>query len=241
MKYLTILTGLAIATFTTIPSVAKAATFNVPASDSYFTFAGNISDTSDIRLLSDKATAIGFEGLDTISFLQFDLSALQTPELQAKFQKATLKLEYDSVLTEPANLIPATPDRPVNVSVYGLTAPFDAVNGNVDDIAFGVDGKQAISTATVGADGIYTWDITTLVRQWLTDSEPNTDLALSGVFGNVDIDGRNSYASFYPAGTTEGLAPTLVVKTVPEPASLAALVLVGSSLLIAQKRRPQVL
>ena len=28
MKYLTVLTGLAIATFTTIPSVAKAATFN---------------------------------------------------------------------------------------------------------------------------------------------------------------------------------------------------------------------
>ncbi|MEM9164007.1 MAG: DNRLRE domain-containing protein [Cyanobacteria bacterium P01_F01_bin.4] len=237
MKRLTVLTGLAIATTVMTPLAAEAATFKVTASDSYFTFAGNISGTSDIRLLSDKATAIGFEGLDTISFLQFDLSALQTPEVQTDFFKATLKLEYDSVLTEPANLIPATADRPVNVSVYALTAPFDDVNGNGNDIDFGVDGENAIATATVGDDGIYTWDVTTLVEPWLTNAVPDTDIALSGVFGNVDIDGRNSYASFYPAGATGGLAPTLVVETVPEPASLAALVLLGSGLMFTRKQR----
>lgn len=56
------------------------------------------------------------------------------------------------------------------------------------------------------------------------------------MFGNVDIDGRNSYASFYPAGATEGLAPTLVIKTVPEPTSLVALLILGGSLLFTHKR-----
>ena len=238
MKCLTVLSGLslAIATITAMPLIARAATFNAPARDSYFTFAGNISSTSDIRLLSDKATAIGFDGLDTISFLQFDLSELLIPEMQENFLQATLKLEYDSVLTEPANLIPATADRPVNVSVYGLTAPFDDVNGNVDDIDYGSNGDLAIATAAIGADGVYTWDVTDLVNQWLIASAPNTDIALSGVFGNVDIDGRNSYASFYPAGATEGLAPTLVIKTVPEPTGLVALLILGGGLLFTQKR-----
>ncbi|NEP18425.1 MAG: PEP-CTERM sorting domain-containing protein [Leptolyngbya sp. SIO4C1] len=239
MKRFTVLTGLAIAATTITPLAAEAAVFKVTASDSYFTFAGNISGTSDIRLLSDKATAIGFEGLDTISFLQFDLSALQTPEIQDNFLQATLKLEYDSVLTEPANLIPATADRPVNVSVYDLTAPFDDVSGNGDDIDFGPDGENAIATATVGDDGVYTWDITTLVDQWLVTATSDTDIALSGVFGNVDIDGRNSYASFYPAGATAGLPPTLVIETVPEPTSIAALVLLGSGLMFSRKRRFQ--
>ena len=231
--------GVAIATPMMAPLMAEAAVFSVPASDSYFTFAGNISGSSDIRLLSDKATAIGFEGFDTISFLQFDLSALQTPEIQDDFLNATLKLEYDSVLTEPANLIPATAARPVNVSVYGLTAPFDNVNGNVDTIAFGADGADAIATETIGADGIYSWDITTLVSQWLTDATTDTDIALSGVFGNVNIDDRNSYASFYPAGATAGLSPTIVVETVPEPASLIALLLVGGCVFLSKKQRSQ--
>lgn len=235
MKNLTVL-GLAIAASAALPSMARAAVFTVPANDSYFTFAGNISGTSDIRLLSDKATAIGFEGLDTISFLQFDLSSLQIPKVQANFSQATLKLEYDSALTEPANLIPATAARPVNVSVYDLTAPFDDVKGNDNDIDYGPNGENAIATTTVGAEGIYTWDLTALVSQWLADAVPNTDIALSGVFGNVDTDGRNSYASFYPAGATEGLAPQLMVETVPEPASLAALAVLSSGLVFIRKR-----
>lgn len=231
--------GWAIATPAIFSSSAQAATYSLSASDSYFTFAGNVSGTSDIRLLSDKASAIGFAGFDTNSFIQFDLSTLQIPNVQNKFSQATLQLEYDPVLTEPANLIPATIDRPVNVSVYDLSAPFDRVNGNDADIDFGETGENAIATLSVGAEGIYNWDVTTLVKRWLTDNSDDTDLALSGVFGNVNIDDRNSYASFFPAGATEGLAPTLFVQTVPEPASLTAALLLGSGLILAQKRRSQ--
>lgn len=57
------------------------------------------------------------------------------------------------------------------------------------------------------------------------------------VFGDTDIDGRNSYASFLPAGASANLAPTLIVKTVPAPASLSAILLLGGGLAIARKRR----
>ncbi|MEM9002168.1 MAG: DNRLRE domain-containing protein [Cyanobacteria bacterium P01_F01_bin.86] len=241
MKSLTVLTGLgvAIATTTTFPLAAQAAVFNIPATTDYYTFAGSVSANSGTRLLSDKATAIGFEGLDTISFLQFDLTSLPLADIQTDLLQAELVLEHDSDLA--GTLIPATGDRPVSVSVYGITATFDNVDGNVDDIDYGVDGANAFATTSVGDDGIYTWDLTALVSDLADASAMGIDLALSGVFGNVNIDDRNSYASFYAAGTTEGLAPTLKIQTVPEPASVAALMLLGSGLLWTRKQSSRVL
>ncbi|MEM7579262.1 MAG: DNRLRE domain-containing protein [Cyanobacteria bacterium P01_A01_bin.80] len=186
-------------------------TFEITANDAYFTFGGDVSESSDRRLLSDKATVIGFEGLDTISFLQFDLSDLPVDEIQSNLIEANLTLEYDSDLA--GTLIPATAERPVSVSAYEITAPFDNVNGNVDDINYGVDGNNAVATTIVGDDGIYNWDVTELVNDELLGSNTGVNVALSGVFGNENIDDRNSYASFYPAGATDGLAPTLVIET----------------------------
>lgn len=236
MKPLAILTGVAsaIAATAALPLAAQAAVFEVTASTDYYTFGPNVSSGSGTRLLSDKATVIGFPGLETISFLQFDLTGLPLVDIQSELLKADLVLEYDSDLA--GTLIPATDDRPVSVSVYGITAPFDNVDGNLDDIDYGVDGANAFATTLVGDDGIYTWNLTDLVSDLADASATGIDLALSGVFGNVNIDDRNSYASFYPAGTTVGLAPTLRIKTVPEPASSAALLILGSSLFFAKKR-----
>lgn len=214
---------------------ATAAVFQVPASDAYFTFAGSVSGTSGNRLLSDKANVIGFEGFETISFLQFDFTGLPLEKIQSDLIEAKLVLEHDSELA--GTLIPATAERLVSVSVYGLTAPFDDVNGNVGDIDFGVDGANAFATTSVGADGIYSWDLTDLLRDLASTSAAGIDLSLNGIFGNVNTDDRNTYASFYPVGATEGLAPKLVIQTVPEPASVAALVLLGSSLLVLKKQR----
>lgn len=184
--------------------------FEVEASESYYTFAGNVSGNSDVRMLTDKASAIGFPGFDTNSFLHFD--DIPSEKLQYGLISADLKLEHDIALTELSNLIPATEDRPVNVSAYGLNdgAEFDPDEGNDDDIDFGDDGANALSTTSVGASGVYNWDVAALVQDGLGSGE--VDVALSGVFGNTDTDGRNGYAAFHPAGATDGLEPTLVIE-----------------------------
>ncbi|MEL6232612.1 MAG: PEP-CTERM sorting domain-containing protein [Cyanobacteria bacterium J06636_28] len=239
MKFPTVFTGLAVVTAITLPTAAQAAVFKVPASAGYYTFGENVSANSDTRLLSDKATVIGFAGLETISFLQFDFTGLPLTEIATDLLQAELVLEHDSDLA--GTLIPATDDRPVSVSVYGITAPFDSTNGNLADIDYGVDGANAFATTSVGDDGVYTWDLTTLVSDLANTSASGIDLSLSGVFGNVNIDDRNSYGSFYPVGATDGLAPQLVIETVPEPTSLAALMLLGSGLLWRQKQRSRLL
>jgi len=186
----------------------------VEAGEGYYTFAGDVSSNSDVRLLSDKATAIGFEGLDTISFLHFD--QIPVEEIESALISAELQLEHDAALTELNNLIPATEDRPVNVSTYTLEegTGFDPINGNVDDIDYGVNGTNAFSSTSVGADGVYGWDITALLQDELThSSDGEVNVVLSGVFGNTDTDGRNSYAAFYPVGETDSLPPTLVITT----------------------------
>ena len=184
--------------------------FEIAASDSYYTFSGNVSGNSDVRLLSDKATAIGFDGFDTNLFLHFE--GVPSAKIGPGLISAKLQLEHDSALTELSNLIPATEDRPVNVGSYALNddAEFDPVDGNDEDIDFGPNGSNASSIVSVGADGIYEWDVTASVENELDSGE--VDLALSGVFGNTDTDGSNSYAAFYPAGSTDGFDPTLVIE-----------------------------
>ncbi|MEM9223610.1 MAG: hypothetical protein AAGB11_14600 [Pseudomonadota bacterium] len=182
--------------------------FELTANDAYYTFFGNVSSNSDLRLLADKATAIGFPGFDTNSFLHFD--DIPTDLVRSGLISAKIRLEYDDELTELANLIPASADRPVNVSAYRLRAgeEFDPVNGNDEDIRFLKDGAGALSTVSVGEDGIYEWDITGLFKNTFRTGE--LSVALSGVFGNEDTDGRNSYAAFFPVDARDGLEPTLV-------------------------------
>jgi phosphohistidine phosphatase SixA len=186
--------------------------YEVEASNAYYTFRDVVSGNSDTRLLSDKATAIGFpESFQSVSFLNFE--DIPVEKLQSGLISAELKLENNSDLAD--TLISSTEERPVSVSTYGLIegAQFDPVNGNFGDIDYGVEGANAISSTSVGGDGVYSWDVKALVADELTNpSGDELSVVLSGVFGNVNTDDRNSYASFYPAGATNGLAPTLVLE-----------------------------
>ena len=206
-------------TVLTVQSEAQAS-LKALASDAYYTFGPNVSANSDLRLLVDKAADIGFPDLQSISFLKFD-SFPTLPE--GENFRAILKLQQETDLLEIGEpLIPATDDRPLSVSVYNLLAPFDDVNGNIADIDYGVDGANAIATTLVGDNGVYNWDITSLVNQWIEDPSSNNGLALSGLFGNVN-DGRNAYAGLITVGTQEGRAPTIRFAPIPEPTSAIGL------------------
>ncbi|NJR62440.1 MAG: hypothetical protein HC769_28720 [Cyanobacteria bacterium CRU_2_1] len=185
-------------------------TVTLPALDAYYTYEGNISARSNVRLLADKANVIGFPGRETFSFLQFDPASLPTDLLDQEFT-VTLTLQQDSSLA--STLIPATDDRPVSLSVYDLTAPFNDTQpgGNIADIAYGENGANTVDTIEVGNDGLYNWDITTLIQQWAIDPTNNDGLAISGFYGNVDTDGRNSYGIFHTVGSTTGQVPILTL------------------------------
>ncbi|MDJ0518091.1 MAG: DNRLRE domain-containing protein [Trichodesmium sp. MO_231.B1] len=217
--------GVSLATVTVLSfqSGANADTVNILADDAYYTFREAVSANSDFRLLVDKATTIGLSPQDTFSFLKFDSDDFSS--LAGKNYQAILTLQQETSLA--SFLIPATDANPLNVSVYNLTAPFDDVNGNIPDIDYGVDGTNAIVTTAVGDNGIYSWDISSLVNTWIESPETNNGIALSGLFGNVDINGRNSYGIFYTVGATEGLAPTLALTPVPEPTSILGLLAFG--------------
>ncbi|MEM7225834.1 MAG: DNRLRE domain-containing protein [Pseudomonadota bacterium] len=217
-----------------VASTAQAGVIQtVTASDAYYTFGPNVSANSGLRLLADKAADIGFPDLQSISFLMFDQSDLPSTPLGPSGLTAELVLQHDNSLA--STLIPASDDRPVFLSVYALTASFDAVNGNLGNIDYGVDGANGFATAEIGDNGFYRWDITELVDQWILNPSTNNGLALSGLFGNVDIDGRNSYGIFHTAGATAGLEPAFSVVTVSEP-STAAIFLMGLSALFLRRR-----
>ena len=202
-------------------AVANAAPIQpILASDAYYTFGPNVSANSGSRLLADKAADIGFPSLQSISFLKFDQASLPGSTLKSRNRRALLTLQQDSGLAP--TLIPASDGRPVSLSIYGLTAAFDSINGNLGDIDYGIDGASAIATELVGDNGLYRWDITDLVDQWISTPSSNNGFAVSGLFGNTDIDGRNSYGIFHTVGSATGLAPSVIV-AVPEPSTFGML------------------
>ncbi|MEO1091825.1 MAG: hypothetical protein AAFX81_14430 [Pseudomonadota bacterium] len=199
------------------PTVA--AVLSVPATDAYYEFRGNVSSNSDTRLLAGKATAIGFPGQDAISFIGFDRADL--PSAVPSGGRALLKLQQDASLAP--TLIRATNASPVSLGAYGFDNPpgttfdpsFDRVGGNGFDVNYGPEGSNVVSTVLVGDDGVYTWDVTSLVNAWLGDPTAATALAISGIYGNVGGDGRNAYGIFHTVGSTAGVGPELHVTPIP--------------------------
>lgn len=197
----------------------------IEATESYYTFGSGVSSNQE-RLLADKAQEIGFPGLETISFILFDLSTFSEP---SRPYTVTLEMEQDSDLA--GTLIPAMPDRLLTVGAYGLDGTWDPVGGNLADARYGTNGDAAFDLVDIGANGIYNWDITQLFREWITTPTTETAIVLTGLFGNVNTDDRNTYASFYAANSDAGFGPQLVITPVPIPSGvpliLAALTFLG--------------
>ncbi|MEM6745763.1 MAG: hypothetical protein AAF676_18810, partial [Pseudomonadota bacterium] len=182
----------------------------LPAQEAYYTFGAGVSANTE-RLLSDKATVIGFPGLDTVSFMLFDPAQIAADVPESGGFQAFLVLEHDP--DELAGtLIPATAARPVSVSAYAVDGVWDPAGGNLADIDYGAGGASVVATTMVGDPGLYSWDVTDLVSDWRSGVRGLTALALSGVFGNVNQDDFNSYAAMHTVGSQTGVAPFISVQ-----------------------------
>jgi hypothetical protein len=210
---------------------AEAAT-TVAASEAYYTFRGTVSSFSTSRLLADKATAIGFPGQDAVSFIRFDRDDL--PAVLRPGAAATLTLEHDPALA--SFLLAAEAARPTLVGAYDVRDIFDPPGAGNFDVIYGPGGSLALDRASVGAPGLYSWDIGDLVRDWLADPTLDPIVAFSGIYGNDGPDPRNGYAIFHTVGSTGGLAPTLTVTPIPAALPLLAAAL-GTLALLRRRAR----
>jgi hypothetical protein len=210
-------------------SAAESAT--ITASEAYYTFRGTVSAGSATRLLADKATAIGFPGQDAISFVGFERADL--PAALRPGQKALLRLQHDPSLAR--FLFPAEAGRPTTIGAYAVNDIFDPPGAGNFDVIYGPGGRAAIASAAIGAAGVYTWDVTGLVRAWLADPALDTLLALSGIYGNDGPDARNGYAIFHTLGSSTGQAPAIAITPLPAALPLLAVALGGLAILRRRK------
>ncbi len=155
--------------------------------------------TGDARIQGgspDVNFSSGFLYLATLNghfvFTQFDLLALPA---DAIIDAAELQLNFTSVLTGPN-------DIEIGRALAGWEETTLTWN-NQPGITWGGP------VQTVSVNGIYSWDVTSLVRQWHNGAEPNYGFALRGNGGDlVAADSKE----------TGGPPPTLVITySVPPP------------------------
>lgn len=93
-------------------------------------------------------------------------------------------------------------------------------------------------TVSLTDAGIFNWDITDLVNEWIANADANFDysIAMTGRVGNpVDLDGTNGRGAFHAFVNSEGgLGGVTARIIIPEPASLGLLVI--ASLCMIRRR-----
>lgn len=168
-------------------------------------------------------------GHDLKSAIQFDLSGLGLTGAQV--QSATLDLwVVDSTSTGLGGISP-TPGSPVLVDLHALTASWDATT--LTWSTFPAAGALYSSLSINGINQLVSFDVTTLVQDWLDGALANHGLVLSG---NTPVGvSPNWVIPVFGAGSAVP-GPVLSIAVVPEP-STVILALCSLPLAVWQMRR----
>jgi len=154
------------------------------------------------------------------TLLYFDLPAIEALDVTS----ASIQLYTRDI----AQAVDPTPEAPIDVYLYRATSDWAETTPIAPSIA--PSHETVVSVNGVGA--WFTFDITDLLKDWLSGAEQNYGVVL--LSQENSFTGATFHSSSYMADPT--LRPKLVIDYVPEPAS-AALVGLPLMLLVGRRRR----
>ncbi len=201
--------------------------------DFYTSPFGTITDNERLLMNNDGAVG-GSNGFEFISFMKFDLSDLPT----APVAEAWLSLDKYCRTGFTCN----DGSNSMDVSIQRVTADVEISDAMILNGSLG----DEVARVSVSADGIYSWNITDLVNDWVSGIETNYGFALTGRFDSINVDSNgdaiiyNDYfvsSGSYDNSANSSFGPRITPSVVPAP---AAVWLMGSGLLglagIARRR-----
>ena len=236
-----VLCALSLALVLLLPSLVQAAVTvqpNEAASKDVFVyqgFANNGFDTGSAGFGSGfgqyLSAGLTGDGHDTKALLQFDLSTISAQYTAAQVAAGSAKLTLQVIPTSGSGF-GNSPDatRPVTIDLSPITSSWSESTTTFSGQP--TAGASVASAVISNVNVPVTFEINSLVSQWLSGSLANNGLVLTQR-SVVGTPGGNLYVALFDssAGT---VAPSLTV--VPEPASVA-LALTALPLLVWQFRR----
>ena len=184
-----------------------------------------------------------------LSLVQFDLSSLAGISadsiLSATFTLYSTGIGPSGVVNPNGGSVTVSPilDAWRENTTDAGTAPvasYAAFFGSLDqDTGLTTDPTlhfgSAVATQTVTTSGFITWDITTLVKAWVSGTQANDGVIVQVPDSNTNVDIGFADVDSNPA--IAGSAPSLTVNAVPEPSSIVLSVLGLAGFSIGRVRR----
>ncbi|MEM6690117.1 MAG: PEP-CTERM sorting domain-containing protein [Planctomycetota bacterium] len=177
---------------------------------------------------------------EEVTYFTFDF---QPGSFTSPIRTALLEVE---TLSRPFGSIP-TPSNPFAVSAHRVTADPTAIDPALNASSAGPSYLNFGASEIAGAEdtvsitdvGIYTWDVTELVEEWIANGDANFDfsLAMTGRIGNpADTASSGFFHAFANSGANSGQAAQLLITSVPEPTSFASLCVLGGMTALRRRR-----
>ena len=189
----------------------------------FFSMDPLVRGDNDGRQVNRVSTVSPFGTFQENTYLEFDdynWSSFSGPVDQAVFRIGVIAGGFGA---------DSGSENPFDISVHSMTAnPWTAINHHAtsgagfyqDFVSSEITSSSVISTTTVAGAGVYDWDITSLVNEWIANGDTNFSftLALSGILdesGGTFLQGLVN--STNPLLTGEETIGQIVI--VPAPAS----------------------
>jgi hypothetical protein len=232
--------GMFCAFATTVPVQAGVYQIQPDEAASKDTFAYQFLPTTQLetppfnQILGASKTSIGH---DLLSFIQFDLSTLTADGVTAgEVTSAKLKLRSTTNTLGSGDPPVAVNEKPLIVNVSALGADW-AENTILWSTAPAVVGGVAASAEVTSVGQLVEFDVTALVKDWLSGSLANFGMQLSQLDETFNAAGNRAAATFVAASGAAADRPMLEVTAVPEPSSLVLLGVAGLLAMRFRKRR----